>query len=69
VDSLPKFVNHNVNLRFGVIRALKTKRWIRSGEELLAMYGYKFDKAPVWYKDNFLKFMDEHPGTVSEPGS
>ena len=34
---------------------------IPAGEELFANYGYGFDMAPRWYRDLFLKHMDEHP--------
>ena len=50
--------------RFGVIIALKAKQEIQAGEEFFADYSYKFDSAPRWYKDLFLRFMSDHPEDI-----
>ena len=50
--------------RFGVIIALMAKQEIQPGEEFLSDYNYKFDSAPRWYKDLFLRFMSNHPEDI-----
>ena len=50
-----------ITFRFGIINAIKTGVPISKGEEFTLAYGYKFDEAPLWYKDLFLKFMTKYP--------
>jgi hypothetical protein len=44
-----------------VIVAVRSLNEIPEGEEFFAHYAYSFDSAPPWYKDLFLKFMEDHP--------
>ena len=43
---------------------MKAIQPIAKGEEFFAKYGYSFDSAPVWYKDLFLHFMEQHPEEI-----
>jgi hypothetical protein len=47
--------------RFGITLGFISLKEISAGEELLQNYDYKFEIAPTWFKDLFLKFMEEHP--------
>ena len=44
-----------------MIVAVRSLNEIPEGEEFFAHYAYSFDTAPPWYKDLFLKFMEDHP--------
>ena len=49
-----------------MINAIKTRWDISKGEEFTLSYGYKFDEAPPWYKDQFLEFMTKHPHQIGK---
>ena len=51
----------NSSNRFGVIIALRANQEIPAGEEFFIDYNYNFDWGPRWFKDLFLKYMDDHP--------
>ena len=48
-----------LNLRFGVINAVKTMKPIKKDEEYFASYGYPLASGPKWYRELYVnKFLN-----------
>ena len=47
--------------RYGIVAAIKTKRYIKKDEELFADYGYNFHTSPIWYRYLFRQYVKEKP--------
>ena len=44
-----------------MISCLRSLRPIAKGEEIFAFYHYTFRKAPLWFKKNFLDYLENNP--------
>ena len=47
--------------RYGIVAAIKTKRYIKKDQELFADYGYDFHTSPKWYRYLFRQYVKENP--------
>jgi hypothetical protein len=51
--------------RLGIISTLRSLEPIEKGREVLAFYSYSFIKAPIWFMEYFLDYIEENPHLYS----
>ena len=59
-------ISHFLYYRFGVIGALKSKKYIKKDQELFVSYDYQIKTAPLWYIKFYKEFIEENNIFVSQ---